>query len=110
MDFYTYNDWEFSAKSDAQIEVLKKVDQTDLAKAPNVFMSWLYHWDPATKTKTSANGFCVYGQDTQEVYLSIDDPQRGISDEWALDTQHCKNAGPKKPVFIAANVDLTLWQ
>jgi len=110
VDFYTYADWEFAAKSDAQIEVLKKVDQTDLAKTPNVFMSWLFHYDPVTKTKSAANGFCVYGQDTQEVFLSIEDEQRGVSDEWTLDVQHCKVAGPKKPVFIAANVDLTVWQ
>lgn len=110
VDFYTYADWEFSAKSDAQIEVLKKLDQTDIAKTPNVLMSWLVHYDPVTKSKSAAEGFCIYGQDSMELHLNVDDAPNGVVDEWTLDVQHCKIAGDKKPVFIAANVDLTQWQ
>ncbi len=110
VDFYNYADWEFSAKSDAQIEVLKKIDQTDISTTPNIVMSWLIHYDPITKSKSAADGYCIYGQGTQEVHLNINDLERGICDEWTLNVQHCKNAGFKKPVFIATNVDLTAWQ
>ena len=110
LDFYSYADWEFSAKSDAQIEVLKKIDQTDIPTTPNIVMSWLIHYDPVTKCKTAANGYCIYGQDTQELHLNIADGERDVLDEWTLNVQHCKTAGFKKPVFIAANVDLTVWQ
>ncbi|WP_255537446.1 hypothetical protein [Polynucleobacter sp. JS-Fieb-80-E5] len=109
VDFYTYADWEFSAKSDEQIAVLKKLDATDIAKTPNILMSWLVHYDPLTKCKSAADGFCIYAQDTKELHLNIDDAHNGVMDEWTLDVQHCKTAGHKKPVFIAANVDLTVW-
>jgi hypothetical protein len=72
-------------------------------------MSWLLHYDPPTKGRSAANGFCIYSQDSQEIHLNIDDASRNVVDEWTLDVQHCKTAGSKKPVFIAANIDLTNW-
>lgn len=109
LDFYEYADWEFSARSDAQIEVLKRMDQTDIPKTPNIVMSWLQHYEPLSKARSAANGFCIYSQDSQEIHLNINDELNNVIEEWTLDVQHCKTAGFKKPVFIAANVDLTSW-
>jgi hypothetical protein len=73
-------------------------------------MSWIKHWDRDTKVKVSVPGFCAYLQDTGEMHLRIHDAQRNTKANWDLPVRHCKNAGPKLPVFIATNVDLTVWQ
>ena len=66
------------------------------------------HYDPVTKVKTLADGVCVYLPLTQELYVSINDPEHGVSDEWSLLTKNCTKTGVNKPVFIATNVDLSL--
>lgn len=110
VDFYDYAHWEFGAKSDAQIKVLKYLEQTDLPKAPNLLMSWILHYDPLTKTKTQVPGFCAYLQDSKELHLHIDDSEHSVGEEWDLRVRQCKNAGAKLPVLLATNVVLDNWQ
>ena len=110
VDFYDYAHWEFRAKSDAQIKVLKYLEQTDLPKAPNLLMSWIKHYDPMTKTKTQVPGFCAYLQDSNELHLHIDDSEHSVAEEWDLQVRQCKNTGVKLPVLIATNVALENWQ
>ena len=109
VDFYGYAHWEFRAKSDDQMQVLRYLEQTDLPKAPNLLMSWILHYDPMTKAKTAVPGFCAYLQDSKEMHLRIDDRLRSISDEWDLAVRQCKNAGAKLPVLLATNVALENW-
>ena len=73
-------------------------------------MSWILHWDRDAKIKQTVSGFCAYLPDSGEIHLRISDEQRGTKGSWDLPVRHCKNAGPKLPVFIATNVDLTVWQ
>ena len=110
VDFYDYAHWEFRAKSDAQIKVLKYLEQTDLPKAPNLLMSWILHYDPLAKTKTQVPGFCAYLQDSKELHLHIDDSEHSVGEEWDLQVRQCKNAGAKLPVLLATNVALENWQ
>ena len=81
-----------------------------LPKAPNILMSWILHWDRDAKIKQTVPGFCAYLPDSGEMHLRISDEQRGTKGSWDLPVRHCKNAGPKLPMFIATNVDLTVWQ
>jgi hypothetical protein len=110
VDFYGYTHWENRAQSDAQMQVVRELAGTDLSQAPNILMSWILHWDKDAKTKVSVPGFCAYLQDTHEMHLRIEDPERDTKASWDLPVRHCKNAGPKLPVLLATNVDLTVWQ
>lgn len=109
VDFFTYEHWEHSAKTDDQMQYVRKLSQTELCTTPNVLMSWIKHYDRDTKKITPAQGFCLYAQDSQDLHLCIADSERAVEDEWTLDVQICKSSGAKSPVFIAANVDLTNW-
>ena len=59
-----------------------------------------------SKAKQSVDGVCVYLSETQELHISINDPERNVVDAWTLDVKSCAKSGTNKPVFIAANVDL----
>lgn len=110
VDFYGYTHWENRAQSDAQMQVVRELAGTDLPQAPNILMSWILRWDKDSKAKVSVPGFCAYLQDTHEMHLRIEDPERDTKASWDLPVRQCKNAGPKLPVLIATNVDLTVWQ
>lgn len=110
VDFYGYTHWENRAQSEAQMQIVRELAGTDLPQAPNILMSWILHWDKDSKTKVSVPGFCAYLQDTHEMHLRIEDPERSTKASWDLPVRHCKNAGPKLPVLLATNVDLTVWQ
>ena len=110
VDFYSYTHWENHAQSPEQIDIVAELSNTDLPQAPNILMSWIQHWDRDAKVKVSVPGFCAYLQDTGEMHLRIHDAQRSTKSSWDLPVRHCKNTGPKLPVFIATNVDLTVWQ
>ncbi|OZA11815.1 MAG: hypothetical protein B7Y05_13805 [Polynucleobacter sp. 24-46-87] len=47
------------------------------------------------------------GLNTRELFIKIDDPTNQTQDEWTLNVHACRATGANKPVFIAANVDLT---
>ena len=110
VDFYSYIHWENRAQTQEQIDIVNELINTDLPKAPNILMSWILHWDRDAKIKQTVPGFCAYLPDSGEMHLRIGDEQRGTKGSWDLPVRHCKNAGPKLPVFIATNVDLTVWQ
>jgi hypothetical protein len=106
VDLYHYVDWQHSAKTDEEIEVLKKLDAVGMDKSPDAVMSWIKHYDPLTKAKTVVNGYAVYMPSTGEMYVEISDPANGTVDSWFLDARNCNSTGINKPVFIAANIDL----
>jgi hypothetical protein len=110
VDFYGYTHWENRAQLDEQMQIVRELAGTDLPQAPNILMSWILHWDKEAKTKVLVPGFCAYLQDTHEMHLRIEDPERDTKASWDLPVRQCKNAGPKLPVLLATNVDLTVWQ
>ena len=106
IDLYEYKRWEASAKTDQELEWVKRLREADIHNSQEVLVSWIQHYDPITKVKTAINGMCVYFPEDQELTISIDDPERGIVDYWTLDVKPCAKSGSNKPVFIATNFDL----
>jgi len=56
VDFYDYEQFQHTAKSDAQIEVLKKLDTCHVSSVEGLVLSWIIHYEPLTKTKTPVDG------------------------------------------------------
>lgn len=107
VDYFSYLEWEAQAKSDQQIAATNQLIKSGIAQEEDMLFSWLAHYDPLTKSKERAEGFSVYSPNTRELFIKIDDPAHQTQDEWTLSVHNCKSTGTNKPVFIAANVDLT---
>ena len=106
VDFYEYEQFQHTAKTDEQINVLKKFDTCGVSTTPDLVMSWIVYYEPLTKFKQIVNGYCIYLQSTGEVHIEIDDELNGTNDEWDLRAHACKTVGANKPIFVATNVDL----
>jgi len=106
VDFYAFEQFQHTAKTDEQIQVLKKLDQCQVSGVPDLVLSWIVHYEPLTKTKTAVDGYCIYLQSTGEIHIEITDTANGTTDQWDLLAHHCKSTGANKPVFVATNVDL----
>jgi hypothetical protein len=107
VDYYSYPEWEVQARSDGQIAATQELTNSGIAGQDDMLFSWLVHYDPLTKSKARAEGYSVYSPNTRELFIKIDDAANQTQDEWTLDVHPCKITGANKPVFIAANVDLT---
>ena len=107
VDYYSYLEWESQAKTDEQIQATKELMNSGIAGQDDMLFSWLVHYDPLTKSKERTEGYSVYSPNTRELFIKIDDPVNQTQDEWTLNVHNCKATGTNKPVFIAANVDLT---
>lgn len=107
VDYFSYLEWEAQAKSDQQIAATNQLTNSGIAGQDDMLFSWLVHYDPLTKSKERTEGYSVYSPNTRELFIKIDDPANQTQDEWTLDVHPCKSTGANKPVFIAANVDLT---
>ena len=106
VDFYEYDQFQHTAKTDEQIAILKKFDACGVANTPDLVMSWIVYYEPLTKFKQAVNGYCIYLQSTGEVHIEIEDVPNGTNEEWDLKAHACKTIGANKPVFVATNVDL----
>lgn len=109
IDLYQYPEWEALAKRDEQIDVIRKLQDTDMPDAKEFVFSWIIHYDPLTKIKTPVKGFVVYDQDANELYVNINSLEFGTVEEWTLKVHVCKAVGSNKPAVIATNVDLVAW-
>ena len=107
VDYYSYLEWEAQAKTDEQIKVANQIQRSGITQEDDLLFSWLIHYDPLTKSKERVEGYSVYCPQTRELFIKIDDALNQTQDEWTLTVHHCKSTGTNKPVFIAANVDLT---
>ncbi len=107
VDYFSYPEWESQAKTDAQIQATKELINSGIAGQDDMLFSWLVHYDPLTKSKERVEGYSVYSPNTRELFIKIDDPTNQTQDEWTLNVHACRATGANKPVFIAANVDLT---
>ncbi len=106
VDFYAYAYWEVKARSDQQVKIVTDMVSAGMDRDADILFSWLQHYDPVTKHKSSVAGYAVYHTKTNEIHVSIDDPERDVVEQWWLDARACANPGLKKPAFIAANIDL----
>ena len=110
IDLYEFGIWQHQANTEYQLQVFRNIDAMGAEDEKDLLMSWVLHYDPLTKVKTPVDGYCLYMQSTNELYIEIHDPERETQDRWSLCTRPCKNTGKGKPVFIATNVDLSNWQ
>jgi hypothetical protein len=110
VDYFEFNDWMHTAKSDSQMHAVQELINSGVDGNSEIYCSWVQHYDPLAKTKTKVEGFSVYAPQTQELYISIQDPEHDTNDDWTLPARLCKTAGANKPVFIATNVDLGALQ
>ena len=108
VDYFSYLEWEAQAKSDDQIAVIKKLASTNVAQEEDLLFSWLVHYDPLTKSKERVDGYSIYSPNSRELFIEINDEMHQTQDDWTLSVHQCKSTGANKPVFIAANVDLSL--
>ena len=109
IDLFDYRRWEHTANSDVQAEWIKRLVEAEIDKAPEALGSWIKHYDPMSKAKQAVDGVCVYLPMSDELYVSINDPEHGVSNEWTLNTKNCTKTGVNKPIFIASNVDLGVF-
>lgn len=109
VDFYYYAEWEAQAKTDEQMDVIRKLAGTEFANTEGLLFSWILHYDPLTKAKIKINGYAIYSPDTQELYINIDDAAHATVEEWTLPAHPCKSTGANKPIFVATNIDLNSW-
>ena len=108
VDYFCYLEWEAQARSDDQMVVIKKLEATNVAQEEDLLFSWLVHYDPLTKAKERVDGYSIYSPISRELFIEINDKMHQTQDDWTLSVHHCKSTGANKPVFIAANVDLSL--
>jgi hypothetical protein len=106
VDYMCLLDWENKAKPN-QLPHVQTVFSEQLDKAPDALFSWVQHYDPVTKAKSSVDGFSVYLPNSRDLYLMVNDPERGVQEEWTLQAHGCRSTGQGKPVFIATNMDLS---
>ena len=80
LDFYSYAHWEFLAK-DNQLDIVQQVreivDQDSL-------ISWIQHYDPATKIKTAVYEFSTLDMKSNRLILCAVDIEMGVEDSWRL--------------------------
>ena len=105
IDLFEYGRWENSARTDQQMIWVNKMRSANVDCSDSV-VSWIQHYDPLSKAKQPVDGVCVYLSETQELHISINDPERNVVDAWTLGVKSCAKSGANKPVFIATNVDL----
>ena len=106
LDFYSYEHWEFLAKSH-QLEIVQQVceivDQDSL-------ISWVQRYDLATKTKTPVYGFSTLQLGTNHLILCVVDSEFGIEESWRLIAKPCRAVSGKNIAeLLATNSELATW-
>ena len=109
VDLYQYPKWEALAKNDMQMETVHELANSDFPADESLLFSWIAHYDPQTKVKTAAGGYLVYSPGTNELYVKIDSPEFGASEQWELRAHPCKAVGSGIPVVVASTADLAYW-
>lgn len=106
LDFYSYEQWEFLAKShqlDIVQQVREIVDQDSL-------ISWVLRYDLATKTKTPVYGFSTLQLGTNHLILCVVDSELSIEDSWRLTAKPCRAVSGKNIAeLLATNSELATW-
>jgi len=107
LDFYEYDKWEHSARTDQQITILNTV--ADFA-GRNTLASWIVRYNPVTKEKTAVMGYATYDIKEGVLILVIIDEDKGIEDTWRLEAKPCRAvAGKKVASLLATNSELENW-
>lgn len=107
LDWFSYTDWENTAKSDTDMEALATAADLYAGKCTEgVLGTWVKRMDN-DGSKPRVSGFGVMDTSTGEVTLLINDEEAGIEDAWQLSARPCKiNASAKSPQLLATNAEL----
>lgn len=106
LDFYTYEHWEFLAKSN-QLDI---VNQVRAEVDQNTLVSWVLRYDVVTKEKTPIYGFSTLDLKTNKLILCILDSDVGIEDSWMLIAKPCRVVtGKNVAELLATNSELADW-
>jgi len=109
IDLYQYPKWEALAKNDIQMQTIHELANTDFPSDESLLFSWIAHYDPQTKTKTTVKGYLVYSPGTNELYVNIDSSEFGTVEQWELRAHSCKAVGSGIPAVVASTTDLAYW-
>ena len=106
IDLFQYNDWSIQASTNEQLKITETV-----SKIPDTIYSWIFLYDPTTKTKTPVYGCCVLDLNSNKMEILINSNEKENSIFWELEARPCKptNDGRKVPQLLATNTDLTTW-
>jgi hypothetical protein len=108
LDYHTYERWEHSAKTDAQMEVLR---ETQRMSPGDVLFSWVVQYDPHTKAKQPVFGFSYLNLADNSLGLLVVPDGEEEPVQWVLTAKPCKErSGCKSPTLLATNAqDLGDW-
>ena len=112
LDFYQFDRWEHTAKSDNDMETLAIVREiVRPAALTDTLASWVVRYDSATKTKTNVLGYATLDLNTNAVDLLVLDEALDLQQRWKLNAKRCKaGRGTNSPTLLATNAeDLALW-
>ncbi len=109
LDFYKFDDWVNKAQTDEQVLIYKELAEMGEGTKRDALFSWVQHYDPLTQKKMHVTGVAIFDPDATLLRLIIDDAVNGLSETWMLETVSCKNPGPRKPAYLASNVDVGNW-
>lgn len=108
LDMFGYADWENTARTNNDMELLKAADDL-IGTAPKAdfLATWIKRWD-ADGSKPRVYGFGVLDLNSNRLMLAINDEVTGVENAWALEAKPCKRASDnrKSPNLFATNVDL----
>jgi hypothetical protein len=106
IDFYSFEDWRNTAKTDLQMLVLEQV-----TPEPNMLYSWVSRYDVFTKQKTMVTGVCTLEINKLAVTATIVDEVSCIEDAWSMQAKACRaGSGNNTPQLLATNSDLGAWK
>jgi len=108
LDMEEYGIWQHSAKTDADIEVLKELDEllTDSEKT-HTLATWIKRLD-ADGTKAKVAGVAWLDLESNELRLLIADAEKEVTDSWQLLAKSCRanREGKNAPTLLATNYDI----
>lgn len=107
LDWFSYTDWENTAKSDEDIAALSIAADMCLGKqSSGMLATWVKRMD-SKDCKPRVGGFGVMDTSTGEVTLLINDTETGVEEAWQLSARPCKiNASANSPQLLATNAEL----
>lgn len=105
LDWFNYGDWENTAKSDMDMELLATAADIYTGKSTEgVLGTWVKRMD-SDGSKPRVSGFGVLDLNTGEMTLLINDTAFGVEEAWLLPAKPCKQNG-NSPQLLATNAEL----
>jgi hypothetical protein len=105
LDFFAYNDWENTAKTDLDMEALTNAREFFDGDTTNKVFSWVVRWG-GNGDKTKVIGFGAHDLRTNKLLLCIEDEASEIVEGWELTARSCRTTDKSSPQLLATNYEL----